>query len=211
MICYLAIHPIDLLIKKSKQWTVGNEVTVLLLFSLLSLGATYAYHNAVFDGPDMTLQNFWGFSFQFSLPFLILMIVFIGYVRFRFGQLALSINVVDASVISLTNNTQTESFSFHPDTLLYVEASQNYITIYYSDNEDKVQQIVLRNTLSYVASTVSFVSYCHRSFLVNMTQVKNMKGNKRKARLTFKLPEVEVPVSQHYYDAIKSYLQDRPS
>jgi len=77
------------------------------------------------------------------------------------------------------------------ENLLYIEASDNYVTICYL-NKDKVSRFLLRNTLKRMEEVFrdSSVIRCHRSYMVNFDKVKVIRKDKDGLLL-----ELDVPVS----------------
>ena len=91
------------------------------------------------------------------------------------------------------------------DSLLYIEASDNYVTIYYL-NKSKLSYYVLRNSLKWIdehlTQDTSLVR-CHRSYIVNLDNVKVFK--KTKSGIFLELDTVntlDIPVSKTYYNQV---------
>lgn len=63
--------------------------------------------------------------------------------------------------------------------LYYIESDVNYITVYYTQNEE-MQQYTLRSSLVKIEESVDFESLirCHRSYLINYDKVKSFKKEK---------------------------------
>jgi len=208
---YLLNHGVEKIVIKSKVWMLRHEILSLGNFMLLTLWAVYVNHNITFKGPELSFAGFLNFTLHFSFPFMLLILVLTGYMRFRFGQLSLEVSDQELQEVRIWNDTKTASFICVPDRLLFIEANQNYVIIHQLNEQREAQQTMLRNTLASIAESLPFVTHCHRSFLVNLKNLNTLVGNKRNARLSFHVPNIQVPVSQHYYDAMKSYLQNRPS
>lgn len=92
--------------------------------------------------------------------------------------------------------------------LLYIESVGNYIQIFYYKN-DKITKTLLRGTIKRIESeTVQHSSLvkCHRAFIVNINQVKSMKGNSQELRLVLKKGDIEIPVSRNNSQKMKDSL-----
>ncbi|MFK7747913.1 MAG: LytTR family transcriptional regulator DNA-binding domain-containing protein [Kordia sp.] len=89
--------------------------------------------------------------------------------------------------------------------VLFVKASENYVEIFYSKNKT-IQYETFRNTLSAINIQASFLHQCHRSYLVNLTTIKNVKGNSQNAKIEFHYHGLNIPLSKSYYNSIKSAL-----
>jgi hypothetical protein len=95
-------------------------------------------------------------------------------------------------------------FSVLLDDLLYLEASDNYVSIYYV-NTDKVSKYLVRNTLKTLEQKLnSFdIVRCHRSYLVNFNKVKILKREKEGLFLELNAPNsLTLPVSKTYVTSI---------
>jgi len=88
------------------------------------------------------------------------------------------------------------------ENLLYIESSDNYVTICYL-NKDKVSRFLLRNTLKRMEEMFgnSSVIRCHRSFMVNFDKIKVIRKDKEGLIL-----ELDVPVSL-YLPVSKTYME----
>jgi len=96
------------------------------------------------------------------------------------------------------------------DNFRYAEAMQNYVTIWSTDSEGKLQKEVLRSTIARLEEQLSDTSVfrCHRSFLVNVDCIGQVSGNAQGLKL--KLPDVpdfEVPVSRTYIPQLRALLR----
>lgn len=104
-----------------------------------------------------------------------------------------------------------EFFSVSPDEILCVEAMQNYVLLHcYIQGQYKTQ--IIRSTLVQTLITISAceeggVIRCHRSYLVNLLAVKDIKGNAQGLKLTFEnVDEAQLvaPVSRSYMAGFKT-------
>jgi DNA-binding LytR/AlgR family response regulator len=97
-------------------------------------------------------------------------------------------------------------FSIKKDDLLYIEASDNYITIHYIDNQ-KPTRYMIRNTLKRIEERLPYAGLVrsHRSFMVNIDNVKVIRKEKEGLIIGFESPiHVTVPISKTY---IEGFIQ----
>ena len=90
------------------------------------------------------------------------------------------------------------------ENLLYIESSDNYVTICYL-NKDKVSRFLLRNTLKRMEEMFgnSSVIRCHRSFMVNFEKIKVIRKDKEGLVLEMDVPVLlDLPVSKTYMEAV---------
>lgn len=84
--------------------------------------------------------------------------------------------------------------------LLYIESSENYVVINYS-NKGKVKRYLLRNTLKNIEGALerSRIVRCHRSYLVNLDRAKVIRRDKEGLFIELDTDGViDIPVSKSY-------------
>jgi hypothetical protein len=95
-------------------------------------------------------------------------------------------------------------FSMIPVDIFYIEAADNYVTIYYQ-NKQKISHYLLRNSLKNLEEYLSGYSFvrCHRSFIVNFEKVKLIRKEKDGLKLELDaFAEMVIPVSKTYSKSI---------
>jgi hypothetical protein len=94
--------------------------------------------------------------------------------------------------------------SVKKESLLYLEATENYITIYYL-NKGKVSKYLLRATMKRMEDSFAGTGIirCHRSHMVNFEKVKVIRKDKDGLKLELDHPDVtDIPVSKTYVDNV---------
>jgi hypothetical protein len=107
-----------------------------------------------------------------------------------------------SSMISFKDEKGVLKFSIKKDDLLYIEAADNYIIIHYMDNQKPVKYMI-RNTLKRIEqeSPNAGLVRCHRSFMVNIDNVKVIRKEKEGLIISFESPaNIAVPISKTYFD-----------
>ena len=92
--------------------------------------------------------------------------------------------------------------------LLLIESADNYICVWYTNNNSP-KKVLVRNTLKQVADQLSstHIQQCHRSYMVNLDLVKVMRREKEGMYVEFGIDGVpDVPISKNYADSIKKWL-----
>lgn len=90
------------------------------------------------------------------------------------------------------------------DDILYIEASDNYVSVYYMLS-NKISKYMVRNTLKNLDTKLKKVGFirCHRSYLVNFNKVKVLKREKEGLYLVLNVDgEMILPVSKTYVSSI---------
>ena len=97
-------------------------------------------------------------------------------------------------------------FSVKSDNLLYIEAADNYVSIYYL-NKDTVTRFMLRNTLKNLEDALkgTEVVRCHRKYMVNCERVRVIRREKEGIELELDITgTLNIPVSRTYAESVMS-------
>ena len=109
--------------------------------------------------------------------------------------------------LTLTGTTN-ESVSLEISHLLYIEAVGNYVKVcQLQDNE--VQTNMLRATMKQMEDTLHaypMIVRCHRAFMVNLGQVKQISSNSRSMQLVMRHSHDAIPVSRSNVNKLKELL-----
>ncbi len=100
--------------------------------------------------------------------------------------------------------------SLKRNNLLYVGANDNYVNIYYLDN-DTVGYTILRNNLKSLEGTIASntIVRCHRSYMVNLQNVKMINYEKDGLYITFNTNAVsKIPISKSYAEEVMKRFSD---
>jgi hypothetical protein len=95
-------------------------------------------------------------------------------------------------------------FSVKKESLLFLEAAENYVSICYFD-KGKVSKYLLRDTLKNMEEIFNGTEIirCHRSYMVNFEKVKVIRKDKDGLTLELDIPSgMDIPVSRTYVDSV---------
>jgi hypothetical protein len=93
-------------------------------------------------------------------------------------------------------------FSIKKEDLLYIEAADNYIFVYYIDHQ-KVVKYMVRTTLKRIEQELPNAGLVrsHRSFMVNIDNVKYIRKEREGLIISFEAPaNITIPISRTYLD-----------
>jgi len=110
--------------------------------------------------------------------------------------------------ITIYSENGKDNFSLLPDDLLFIRASDNYVEVFYTTKNGGNYKL-LRNSLKSIANSLSLQTYffrCHKSYLVNLKQVKHISGNAQGYKLHLKETDELIPVSRTQNETIKERL-----
>lgn len=108
----------------------------------------------------------------------------------------------------LDENNQVEHI-ISLDQLLAIESNNQYVLVYYLDTDLTVTKQIIRTRLKKILTELSHTPtlQCHRSYAVNLLNVKQLKSIDKKSFLTLSHTEqLKIPVSKTYLADIKSRL-----
>ena len=82
---------------------------------------------------------------------------------------------------------------------LYCRSQDNYVAVYYVE-KSSIKKQLLRGSLGKMLDSIEHpaIVRCHRSFVVNLHQVKAVKGGKKEIKLFLGHESIPVPVSRSF-------------
>lgn len=151
---------------------------------------------------------FLGRSFR-SLSTLMVYPYVIIYQSYYILDLKNNVKDEDDVRIKFYDNRKLLKFTTTAASVLYIQAAENYIDIYYMEN-GKVKLYELRNSMKNIEQLCAKCGFVrvHRSYLVNPANVRSVaKASEGRYFATMNASGVEdVPVSKKYYQDIVSQL-----
>jgi hypothetical protein len=111
-------------------------------------------------------------------------------------------------LLSLTGENAADYIQLAPENLICLKAADNYIEIYYVENEC-LNIKLLRCSLKKAETDLTkfkFFYRCHRSYIVNLSLIKEVKGNAQGLSLIFGLMNEAIPVSRSLTKELKGKL-----
>lgn len=188
-------------LKQEKKWYVKNEIFIKIVYFLIGSIFIYLYHFLFVK----TFQNPWTsfpvFVFNYTLPFFFILLPLMVFFRNAKGE----IYSKKHEKIKLSGTNKKESFMLKKDSILFAKSENNYVTIFYLDDEI-IKKIMLRNTLAKISSQAPFLIKPHRSYLVNLNHIKSLKGNSQNATLLLNTFDEDIPVSKTYFKEIENSI-----
>lgn len=107
--------------------------------------------------------------------------------------------------VTLPSDNKNEALTLDPDSLLYLEATDNYVTVYYF-KEDTVAKAILRSTLKAQEATLAEIPgmfRAHKSYVVNCNRITNVSGNAQGYKLHLEGVETVIPVSRKQNEELR--------
>jgi DNA-binding LytR/AlgR family response regulator len=197
------------------NWTVGKYI-VFTLWQLLLDGFITAVALHIFNfHPDVTFADkifkvYYGVFINGIIPIALATLVLRNHMLQENLRSAVMANRelerirvlkedpshTKSNIVTIYSDTR-ETLDLALSELLYVEASDNYSTVYWKNGqgiEKKMLRINLKNMESQLDNY--FAIRCHRSFIVNINAIEHVTGNANGYKLGIKDTNFSVPVSR---------------
>lgn len=105
-------------------------------------------------------------------------------------------------------NVRGNDLSIPINSLLYIEAKKNNVSVCYL-KEEKPVYVELHTTLTAVIEELKDyknIFQCHRSFVVNVNNISSARGNSNGYQLALRKCAESVPVSRSYVPRLKAFI-----
>ncbi|WP_338767908.1 7TM diverse intracellular signaling domain-containing protein [Bernardetia sp. ABR2-2B] len=117
---------------------------------------------------------------------------------------------IKSNLISIPTENKEEDFKIESDNLLYIQAADNYLEIIFLENKI-ISKKLIRNTLKSISEILEkdFPQFfrCHKSYLINLHQVKHISGNSQGYKLHLFYGDELIPVSRKNNSIIKQKIE----
>lgn len=205
-----------------ETWTTGKEIIQILIYIFFIGIGNLVYTHFVF-GMELTFRSLISFQFITLLVsiFPITVLVLVNQVRLMKKnslqaeqinkEITISIPQQFPNHIHLIAENEKDYIELDGESLLLIEAADNYSTVYYTE-QGNLKNRMIRSSLKRIESQISNpnIIRCHRTYIVNLLRVKSVTGNAQGYRLRFDYFDQSIPVSRNLNDTIKSRLSHTP-
>lgn len=210
-LCVLLIIGLNNLRVNEDSWTVRKEIA-LIAGVLLMIGISqFLVRDLIYNNPDNWSIRY--FLEEIRNTFLVgvlfaVILVPMNYLRLMKAHLktAKSLNsqqhpdfsIQREKLLPIVTQQKSDDFDLNPDEFLFAKSEGNYLEIFLEKNEG-TNKVLKRMTLKELESQLkSFPHFfkTHRSFLVNLQKVAQVKGNAQGYQLELKSYSDSLPVSR---------------
>ncbi|MFP3832217.1 LytTR family transcriptional regulator DNA-binding domain-containing protein [Chryseobacterium sp. SIMBA_028] len=208
----------SLFVFRFKDWNVGSELLKIFVILLLGSIFSYLYNTLCISHVKLSFENY-GYMLLYSLA--IGVPISTIYILSRYIYLkCIHENIardITPQLIGNHENTKEKNLKITGNNIelaiaqedfLCAQSMENYCTLYFLEN-NTIKKLLLRISLSNVLSQVETdsIKKCHRSYIVNLEKVKNLKGNAQGYKLILQEIDFEIPVSRSFISNIIPQLQ----
>ncbi len=205
-----------------EHWTIGKELIFLSFFLLLIGIGQFLIRDLIFDNP-----NNWSWGYlreEVSNTFLVGILLVGLLVSVNFNRLNAryikEANLLEHSrrvfktsktavTVPIETQVQMDRFDLVIDQFLYAKAEGNYVLLFMYTGNDLIQ-ILKRITIkefSKQLGTIEQIVRTHRSYIVNLSFLEQVKGNAQGYQLTLQHTDSIIPVSRNMISVFESRLQ----
>lgn len=114
---------------------------------------------------------------------------------------------IQADRINIKDGNGQLRLSLRPEDLIYFESADNYVIVFFRKNQ-RISREVVRNSLKNIETDLSAYNCvrCHRSFIVNITNVTAIKKKGRSYIIELEGIDAPIPISRGYVKIISDLL-----
>lgn len=206
------------------KWTFGKAIMLGVWDMLIVTFAIFVYINYKSDFAQFTYQallRISGLAILFSIIPVMITTVFLDnwWLRQNLAKASSLQNKVETANFKATENklhlesdNNREFLNIQANQLLFIESVDNYVSVYHLEN-DQVKKQLLRSNLKKLEAQLKEenIVRCHRSYIVNLKNIKKVEGNSRGLQLYFNYYDQAIPVSRRYVKPILKQLESNQS
>jgi len=212
--CYVFQLAVSPLYRRIVPWRIWHEVLSVLAMVLFIGICNVIVFSFVFHY-QITLELCLLFIYWTLIIGVIITVFSVGlnYHRYLRNQLETLLNntTEDQKDITVTihdNNVRGNDLTIPINSLLYVEAQKNNVSVCYM-KDDKPTSVEVHTTLSAVVEELKVyenIFQCHRSFVVNVNNITSARGNSNGYQLRLGSSPATIPVSRSFVPQLKAYI-----
>ena len=176
---------------------------IFLVFTYYAIN--YIYYNEII----FPIKNYYLVSTSYILIVAMLFYFiekFLVFVRVQPKTLALNKILTDKPIVFLGKN-KNELIETSIQNLICIQSMGHYLKFYLkSEISDTIEVQISRNSIHKIKEeTENFKSLfrCHRSYIINVNEIKNIEGNSQKALIKLKSIKEKIPISRDSYKFLK--------
>ncbi len=187
-------------------WIIVEVMFMSLFFTLMVVAI-----NPEAEAMKTFKESFVNTVLILLFPYLLCFLFFSWVEKERLLEERNALQPVDgaARMIDFYDERNTLRLSVMKSNILYVEAADNYVLIYYF-KKDNISRFLLRNSLKALEGYLSDTNIvrCHRSYMANLEYVNVIRRQRGGIFLEFSVPNVpDIPLSPTYSDKVETWFR----
>ena len=203
----------DISYVKYIAWIACEILAMTIIFTLATVLFTDTEKGVITLFKNTLIKTF----FILLIPYTMCYIYFIwqervAQLRLLRERIAEDETALQTAYVQIFDTKGEMRLSVRREHLLLIESADNYICVWYTNN-NAPKKVLVRNTMKQVALQLAstHIQQCHCSYMVNLDLVKVMRREKEGMFVEFGIAGVpDVPISKTYADSIKKWLMSSP-
>lgn len=202
---------------KPEKWKVKHEIIHNIWILGVIAGSDFLYYAKFLGVLTMTFSDVIKIIFISALPVALLIVVNRTRLLRSHLKTARAINrslskyrPPEDETIYLESDYKKDDLKLPPRDIVMIKSAGNYAEVWFYDKDRTISNKMIRSTLNKIEeSTAEFEIFfrCHRSYIVNIEKIIEMRGNSQGYSIEFEGMEIEAPVSQKYLEGFKEKVQ----
>lgn len=199
-----------------RKWTGVQQFTIktYALWLIIEIAMICFMYILMYGNPIGNFMYDLGFALRHTLPGILIPysfgILVIHYKNHRKEIKQLQDKIAqptEKQLIAIKDENQKVKFSVQSTDILVLESTDNYVTVYFL-SEGQLQRELVRNTMKKMEDQLAEtkIMRCHRSFMVNTSNIEMVKNEGKKLKLKLRSFENFVPVSEKYSSLFSGFL-----
>jgi len=199
----------------NNAWNIKREIIWNLWILLTISGSDFLFYSQLFGVLNISYSDIGKIILLGFLPVAVLIIINQDRLLRSYLKSAQQLNkkLIDSKLekeklIHFESDYKKDKLSISPNSLIAIKSANNYIEIYYI-SKDIVKKQMIRYSLkkaSEIVNEFDFILRCHRTFIVNINHIKEIKGNSQGYKLHLENLDFQVYVSQKYIAKFKERI-----
>ncbi len=208
-----------------ENWTVGSEIAVQV-WILFFIGTLNSLTDHFICKHPISVSIFFKWLIQTVIIGVFPSLIFVFIRQYRLLKTyAANAQVIEAkltiseppeifiqeqtnSAIYFGEDNSDSDVAINPATVLYISAADNYIRLFYLEN-NALRNMLVRGTLKGAEEKLVFYTSfyrCHRSYLVNLNFIRHISGNATGYKLHLEGTDELIPVSRSLNNEISEKI-----
>lgn len=196
---------------QEKSWVIWKEILGILTLIGIITAFNLAYGTWYFGWRYSVMRVVHLYLGVMSISFFpVVFWTLIDYTyqlkKYSMGVAAPQTPIPQTDRVTLTDEFERNQWTMSVDSIWALESSDNYCTLYFQE-EGSPKQVLIRTSLIRMEQQLAPFSVfyrCHRSYIANFSQVKEVKGNAQGYFLHFHHTDLVVPVARKYSYLVES-------
>jgi hypothetical protein len=198
-----------------KKWNIKKEIlwNIWILFAISA--SHFLFYTKLFGLIDLNLSIILKLLMISILPVVVLITINQDRLLKLHLKSAIQLNkklnenrYIQDKLILFESDYKKDNLSIKANSFICLRSANNYIEIFYLDEEKVVSQMVRCTLIKSIEllTPYEFIFRCHRTFVINTNYIHKIEGNSQGYKLTFKNIDFQIPVSQKYLKDFKKLI-----